>query len=146
MQTPFHRRIMKEIHLLSQNKTPNIRLKTHDIDNIHVEIFGADDTLYQNETYVLLFKLPQNYPIEAPVVVFTGEIPVNEHVYSNGHICLSILYDQWSPALTIECVCLGIISLLSSAQKKIKPVDDKFYCKISKNRSPKDFKWSYHDN
>lgn len=31
-------------------------------------------------------------------VTFTGEnIPVHPHVYSNGHICLSILSDDWTP-------------------------------------------------
>lgn len=145
MQSPFHRRILKEIKSLSQNTTPNIQLKTHDLTNIRIQIDGAEDTIYQNESFDLLFKLTHNYPIEAPEVIFTDSIPINEHVYSNGHICLSILYDQWSPACTIESVCLSIISMLSSATQKRKPVNDKSYCVISKNKSPKEFKWSYHD-
>jgi ubiquitin-conjugating enzyme E2 W len=32
-------------------------------------------------------------PIESPEVIFIGHIPVHEHIYSNGFICLSILYD-----------------------------------------------------
>ena len=44
-------------------------------------------------------------PIEAPEVVFLGKTPDHEHVYSNGFICMSILYDgKWicgiSPDLT----------------------------------------------
>ncbi|KAM0688489.1 hypothetical protein COBT_000258 [Conglomerata obtusa] len=144
MQSPFHKRIQKEVAELLKNPLPNVRLSTNSMNDMTVEITGADGTLYANEKYVLAFKLPKNYPIEAPEVIFVGNIPVNEHIYSNGHICLSILYDQWSPALTIESVCLSIISLLSSAEKKLKPVNDDSYCKISRNKSPKDFKWSYH--
>jgi ubiquitin-protein ligase len=32
-------------------------------------------------------------PIESPEVLFIGHVPVHEHIYSNGFICLSILYD-----------------------------------------------------
>ncbi|CAM9973738.1 unnamed protein product, partial [Choristocarpus tenellus] len=43
---------------------------------------------------------------------------MHPHIYSNGHICLSILYDEWSPALTIQSVCLSILSMLSSCTGK----------------------------
>jgi len=46
-------------------------------------------------------------------------IPVNPHVFSNGHICISILSDEWSPALSVRSVCLSIISMLSSCKEKV---------------------------
>ena len=41
----------------------------------------------------LRFVFNDNYPIEAPEVVFVGKTPDHEHVYSNGFICMSVLYD-----------------------------------------------------
>lgn len=41
----------------------------------------------------LWFTFSDNYPIEAPEVVFVGKVPDHEHIYSNGFICMSILYD-----------------------------------------------------
>ena len=49
----------------------------------------------------LRFVFNDNYPIEAPEVVFIGKTPEHEHVYSNGFICMSILYDGW--VIRLEC-------------------------------------------
>ena len=85
-----------------------------------VEVSGPADTLYDGEQFCLQFKFGPKYPFESPEVTFVGEkVPVHPHVYSNGHICLSILTEDWSPALSVETVCLSITSMLSTAKEKV---------------------------
>ncbi|XP_039284181.1 ubiquitin-conjugating enzyme E2 W isoform X4 [Nilaparvata lugens] len=85
-----------------------------------VHMKGAEGTLYEGEVFQLQFKFSPKYPFDSPEVTFIGSnIPVHPHVYSNGHICLSILTDDWSPALSVQSVCLSIVSMLSSCKEKV---------------------------
>uniref|UniRef100_A0A8B9LS45 N-terminal E2 ubiquitin-conjugating enzyme n=1 Tax=Astyanax mexicanus TaxID=7994 RepID=A0A8B9LS45_ASTMX len=111
-----------------------------------IDMEGASGTLYEGEKFQLLFKFSNRYPFDSPQVMFTGEnIPVHPHVYSNGHICLSILTEDWSPALSVQSVCLSIISMLSSCKEKRRPPDNSFYVRTC-NKNPKKTKWWYHDD
>lgn len=86
-----------------------------------MDLKGPDGTLYEGEAFTLQFKFGPKYPFDSPEVVFAGEnVPVHPHIYSNGHICLSILTEDWSPALSVEAVCLSILSMLASAKEKVR--------------------------
>ncbi|CAN0446203.1 unnamed protein product, partial [Ectocarpus fasciculatus] len=80
-----------------------------------------------------------------PQIVFVGTPPVHPHVYTNGHICLNILYEDWSPALTVKSVCLSILSMLSSNTVRALPEDNAPYTRLPRP-SPKHTRFDYHDD
>ncbi|RRT85090.1 hypothetical protein B296_00007945 [Ensete ventricosum] len=58
-----------------------------------------------------------------------------------------ILYDSWSPAMTVSSVCISILSMLSSSAVKQRPADNDRYVKNCRNgRSPKETRWWFHDD
>ena len=73
---------------------------------------GPDDSPYTGGVYFLNIPFPTDYPFKPPKVTFTTRI-YHPNINSNGSICLDILKDQWSPALTISKVLLSISSLLT---------------------------------
>lgn len=75
---------------------------------------GPEDSPYSGGVFFLDIHFPADYPFKPPKVHFTTRI-YHCNINSNGGICLDILKDQWSPALTVSKVLLSICSLLTDA-------------------------------
>ncbi len=72
---------------------------------------GPIDSPYQSGVFFLSVSFPQNYPFKPPKIKFLTKV-YHPNVNANGNICLDILKENWSPALTISKVLLSICSLL----------------------------------
>jgi ubiquitin-conjugating enzyme E2 D/E len=75
-------------------------------------IFGPEDTPFHGGMFKLSINFPVDYPFRSPHIKFVTKI-YHPNINSSGLICLDILKDKWSPALTISKVLLSICSLLS---------------------------------
>lgn len=74
-------------------------------------ITGPEDSPYEGGLFFLNIIFPADYPFKPPKVSFKTRI-YHPNINGNGIICLDILREQWSPALTIAKVLLSISSLL----------------------------------
>ena len=83
-----------------------------DLFHWQATIMGPEDSPYSGGVFFLNIHFPADYPFKPPKVSFTTRI-YHCNINANGGICLDILKDQWSPALTISKVLLSICSLLT---------------------------------
>ena len=75
-------------------------------------IIGPADSPYAGGVFKLRILFPVDYPFKCPTVTFMTKI-YHPNINSAGIICLDILKDKWSPALTISKVLLSICSMLT---------------------------------
>eukprot|EP01100_Stratorugosa_tubuloviscum_P010301 TRINITY_DN43_c0_g1_i6.p1 TRINITY_DN43_c0_g1~~TRINITY_DN43_c0_g1_i6.p1 ORF type:complete len:151 (-),score=75.54 TRINITY_DN43_c0_g1_i6:178-630(-) len=110
------RRIQKELQDLQRDPPHGCSAGPVGSDLFHWTgtIIGPSDSPYAGGVFFLNIHFPTDYPFKCPRITFTTKI-YHPNINSNGSICLDILKDQWSPALTIAKVLLSISSLLTDA-------------------------------
>ena len=108
------RRIAKELQDLKNDPPLNCSggLEADDMYRWEGVIIGPSDSPYAGGVFKLRIIFPVDYPFKCPSVTFTTKI-YHPNISSAGIICLDILKNQWSPALTISKVLLSICSLLT---------------------------------
>jgi len=80
-------------------------------------MFGPADSPYAGGVYNVGIQFPVDYPFKPPRVVFKTKI-YHPNINAQGFICLDILKQNWSPALTVSKVLLSILSMLTDPNPK----------------------------
>ncbi|TIB01942.1 hypothetical protein E3P96_02282 [Wallemia ichthyophaga] len=157
------KRLSKELKDLNDKGCPT-GIQLLQSDDLHKWIFELEayDSIYSDDKLALMFRFSGQYPIDSPAVQFVvGELegatykaPVHPHVYSNGHICASILSDGWSPVLkwVYALALLSVsntrkkrVSMLTSCKsKQLPPNNDRYVARAPEN--PKKTRWEFHDD
>ena len=108
------KRINKELKDLTRDPPANASAGPIDDDLFHWQatLLGPAESPYEGGVFFLDIAFPADYPFKSPKVEFTTKI-YHPNINSQGGICLDILKDQWSPALTTSKVLLSICSLLT---------------------------------
>ncbi|KAL3680972.1 hypothetical protein R1sor_023928 [Riccia sorocarpa] len=108
------KRILKELKDLQKDPPTSCSAGPVAEDMFHWQatIMGPPDSPYAGGVFLVTIHFPPDYPFKPPKVAFRTKV-FHPNINSNGSICLDILKEQWSPALTISKVLLSICSLLT---------------------------------
>ena len=106
-------RIAAELTSITQDPTSNCSAAPENDDMFHwtATIIGPTGSVYEGGIFNLSIEFPPNYPFKPPKIRFITKI-YHPNINMGGGICLDILKDQWSPALTISKVLISLCSLL----------------------------------
>ncbi|KAG6470393.1 ubiquitin-conjugating enzyme E2-17 kDa-like [Zingiber officinale] len=83
-----------------------------DMSHWQATIMGPADSPFAGGVFLVNIHFPSDYPFKPPKMKFLTQV-YHPNINSNGSICLDILKDEWSPALTISKVLLSLCSLLT---------------------------------
>lgn len=122
-ESSAHKRILKEkkdidrSHEGTESVDMTLRLYKTSLpcpDNIfewEATLLPPDESIYRGGIFELRINFPADYPFKPPKVCFKTKI-YHPNIDSNGAVCLDILSEKWSPALTTEKVLISLLSLL----------------------------------
>ena len=108
------RRLQKELEELNMNPPTNCSAGLTDEDDIYLwraTIIGPEGSPYHRGIFFLKIEFPSDYPFKPPKVTFLTQI-YHCNINAAGNICLDILKDMWSPALTVSKILLSICSMM----------------------------------
>ena len=111
---PIHGRIKKEYQDLQKEKNSNVQVKlvNNDLRHWKGRIKGPIDTCYQGGIFDVDIIIPDDYPFKPPKMKFDTKIWHPNISSVTGAICLDILKNEWTPALTIRTALISLQALM----------------------------------
>uniref|UniRef100_A0A7S2TLU9 UBC core domain-containing protein n=1 Tax=Lotharella oceanica TaxID=641309 RepID=A0A7S2TLU9_9EUKA len=109
------KRLRKELADIIRDPPHNCSAGPRDNKNMYEwvsTIMGSEGSPYAGGVFYLNIAFPADYPFKPPKVQFVTKI-YHCNIDKDGYICLDILKDNWSPALTISKVLLSITALMT---------------------------------
>lgn len=77
---------------------------------------GPSDTVYDGGIFHIDIQIGHAYPFEPPKMKFLTKVWHPNVSSASGAICLDVLKDQWSPALTLKTALLSCQALLAAPE------------------------------
>ena len=105
------KRIARDMEECVQNNVDIVK-DENNITHITCILLGPPDSEYEEGIYHLDITFPAQYPFSPPVMKFTTKM-FHPNISETGSICLDILKDKWSPALSFYKILLSLQSLLT---------------------------------
>jgi len=75
-------------------------------------INGPEGTPYEGGVFQVDIEIPSEYPFSPPKMRFLTKLWHPNVSSQTGAICLDILKDEWSPALTIKTALMSLQALM----------------------------------
>ena len=97
----------QEVHILGLTCTA---MSDETAMQVQATIMGPGDSPYSGGVFFVMIHFPPDYPFKPPKVQFQTKV-YHPNVNSQGSICLDILKEQWSPALTISKVRPNLVEV-----------------------------------
>lgn len=108
-------RIKKEYQDLqkeAKENTVHVKMVDDDIRHWKGTINGPIDTCYHGGVFTVDIVIPNDYPFKPPKMKFDTKIWHPNISSVTGAICLDILKNEWTPALTIRTALISLQALM----------------------------------
>ena len=108
-------RITKEYQDLQKNQKENtvqVKMVGNDMRHWKGRIKGPIDTCYAGGIFDVDIVIPPDYPFKPPKMKFDTKIWHPNISSVTGAICLDILKNEWTPALTVRTALISLQALM----------------------------------
>jgi ubiquitin-conjugating enzyme E2 D/E len=107
------KRLQNELKEIQKNPPDNCSadIVGGDINKWKALILGPIDSPYEGGLFYVSIEFNENYPFSPPICKFMTYV-YHPNIDRYGNICLDILKNNWTPAISVSKLLISICSLL----------------------------------